>query len=46
MGLLVLAELPDGATLVGAAIILGAGIYVWHRERMHARRLAIAAAGQ
>jgi drug/metabolite transporter (DMT)-like permease len=38
MGLIVFAELPDEPTLIGAAIILGAGIYVWHRERVHARR--------
>lgn len=34
MGLLLFGEMPDGPTLVGAAIILGAGIYVWHRERV------------
>lgn len=46
MGLIVFAELPDGPTLIGAAIILGAGIYVWHRERVHARRSAISAPGR
>ena len=45
LGLVLFAEMPDGPTLAGGAIILGAGIYVWHRERMHARRLATAAAG-
>ena len=40
LGLLLFAEMPDGATLVGAAVILGAGIYVWHRERVHGRVLA------
>src|SRR5690606_41090789 len=34
MGLLLFAEIPDGPTLVGAGVILGAGIYVWHRERV------------
>lgn len=34
IGFLVFAEIPDGLTLVGAGIILGAGVYVWHRERV------------
>jgi drug/metabolite transporter (DMT)-like permease len=46
LGLVLFAEMPDGATLAGGAIILGAGIYVWHRERMHARRAAAAVPGQ
>ncbi len=25
-------EVPDGATLLGALVIIGAGVYVWHRE--------------
>ena len=37
MGLALFSELPDGPTLAGAGIILGAGIYVWHRERLRAR---------
>jgi len=28
------AELPDPMTLTGAAIIVGAGLYVWHRQRV------------
>jgi drug/metabolite transporter (DMT)-like permease len=36
LGLLVFSEMPDGATLIGAGVILSAGIYVWHRERVHA----------
>jgi drug/metabolite transporter (DMT)-like permease len=28
---------PDGWTLVGALVIVGAGLYVWHRETLHAR---------
>ena len=36
LGLMVFSELPDGLTFLGAAIILGAGIYVWHRERIRA----------
>lgn len=37
IGLMVFSELPDMLTLVGAGVILGSGIYVWHRERVHAR---------
>jgi drug/metabolite transporter (DMT)-like permease len=32
-GFLFFAELPGLTTLAGAAIIVGAGLYVWHRER-------------
>jgi drug/metabolite transporter (DMT)-like permease len=46
LGLVVFAELPDGPTLAGGAVILGAGIYVWHRERARARRTAAAVPGQ
>ena len=34
-GFLVFNELPDGATLVGAAVVAAAGLYNLHRERMH-----------
>ena len=34
IGWLVFAELPDGPTLAGAGIIIAAGLYVWHRERV------------
>jgi drug/metabolite transporter (DMT)-like permease len=33
-GFFLFAELPDAMTLTGAAIIVGAGLYVWHRERI------------
>ncbi len=39
-GFVFFAELPDPITLAGAAIIVGAGLYVWHRER--ARKLGAA----
>lgn len=26
-------ELPDAATLAGAALVVGSGVYIWHRER-------------
>lgn len=32
-GLVVFAEVPDTATIVGALVIVGAGVYVWHREK-------------
>ncbi len=31
-GLLFFGEIPDGWTLLGALVIVGAGLYVWHRE--------------
>jgi drug/metabolite transporter (DMT)-like permease len=31
-GFALFAEVPDGWTVTGAAIIVGAGLYVWHRE--------------
>lgn len=31
-GALFFSELPDGWTIVGALVIVGAGLYVWHRE--------------
>jgi drug/metabolite transporter (DMT)-like permease len=34
LGWLVFAELPDRLTLLGAAVIVSAGLYVWHRERV------------
>lgn len=34
---------PDGPTLLGAAIIVMAGLYVWHRETADARRARRAA---
>ncbi|QXT38127.1 DMT family transporter [Gymnodinialimonas ceratoperidinii] len=32
-GLVIFAEVPDAATIVGALVIVGAGVYVWHREK-------------
>ncbi|MGR3703498.1 MAG: DMT family transporter [Paracoccaceae bacterium] len=31
-GVVIFGEYPDGWTLVGAAVIVAAGVYVWHRE--------------
>jgi drug/metabolite transporter (DMT)-like permease len=33
-GLLVFAEVPSATTLVGAAVLVAAGLYNWHRERV------------
>ncbi len=37
-GWLFFAELPDGWSMLGALVIVGAGLYVWHRETQVARR--------
>ncbi|MCP5149799.1 MAG: DMT family transporter [Ectothiorhodospiraceae bacterium] len=36
-GYLVFGDLPDSATVLGAVIIAGSGLYVLHRERVRAR---------
>ena len=36
-GMLIFAEYPDVWTIVGALTIVGAGVYVWHRETRDAR---------
>jgi drug/metabolite transporter (DMT)-like permease len=33
-GLVLFGETPDGVTLLGAVVIVTAGIYVWYRERV------------
>ncbi|MDE3237414.1 MAG: DMT family transporter [Paracoccaceae bacterium] len=37
LGLVFFGEFPDGWTIVGALVIAGAGLYVWHRETRAAR---------
>lgn len=37
-GFLFFAERPDAMTIVGALVIVGAGLYVWHREAQLARQ--------
>ncbi|MDH3665871.1 MAG: DMT family transporter [Paracoccaceae bacterium] len=37
LGLLFLGEWPKTTTIAGAAVIVSAGLYVWHRERVRAR---------
>jgi drug/metabolite transporter (DMT)-like permease len=31
-------EVPDFTTLIGAAVIIGSGVYAFHRERVHSRK--------
>ncbi|MEO0821581.1 MAG: DMT family transporter [Pseudomonadota bacterium] len=35
-GLVLFGEVPEASTMVGASVIVGAGLYVWHRERQRA----------
>ena len=34
IGLIVFNSFPDGITLVGTAILIAAGLYIWHREKV------------
>ena len=34
IGLIIFNSFPDGITLVGAAILIAAGLYIWHREKV------------
>ncbi len=36
-GWVIFGQLPDQWTVIGALVIVGAGLYVWHRERMTSR---------
>lgn len=38
LGYLVFGNLPDGAALVGAAVIIASGLYIVYRERVRARQ--------
>ena len=38
LGLVLFDDFPDGTTWIGVAIIVGSGMYVFHREAMIARR--------
>ncbi|MGF1501061.1 MAG: DMT family transporter [Paracoccaceae bacterium] len=40
IGYLVFGDWPDAATLIGGAVIVCAGLYVWHRERVRGVRPA------
>ncbi|THD85795.1 DMT family transporter [Aliigemmobacter aestuarii] len=37
-GIVLFGEYPDGWTIVGALVIVAAGVYVWHRETMAHRQ--------
>lgn len=37
LGLLVWGDLPDGWTWIGSALVVGSGLYIWHRELWLAR---------
>ncbi len=37
-GIVLYGEWPDGPTVIGALVIVGAGLYVWHRETMGNRQ--------
>lgn len=36
VGYVMFGDIPDRLTLIGAAIVIASGIYVWHRERVRA----------
>ncbi len=38
LGMVLWGEYPDGWSLVGVVILIGAGLYIWHREVVLARR--------
>lgn len=44
LGIVLLGERPDAATLAGAAIVVASGLYAWLRERRRARALSTARA--
>jgi drug/metabolite transporter (DMT)-like permease len=39
LGYVVFGDIPDGWTLLGAAIVIGSGLYILHRERIRPRHL-------
>lgn len=39
-GIVLFGQWPDGWTVAGALVIVGAGLYVWHRETLSARAAA------
>jgi drug/metabolite transporter (DMT)-like permease len=40
LGYLVFGDVPDLATIVGAAIIIAAGLFIFWREQVRGRRVA------
>jgi drug/metabolite transporter (DMT)-like permease len=45
-GFLVFGQVPDGWTLAGALVVIGSGLYLFHRERITARAEALAMTSQ
>jgi drug/metabolite transporter (DMT)-like permease len=39
IGFMLFGDLPDGVTLLGAALIAASGMYVFHRENIRATRV-------
>jgi len=39
-GFVFFGELPDAMTVLGATVVVGAGLYIWHRERVRALGVA------
>ena len=44
LGLIVFGDMPDSLTILGAAVVVGTGVYTFHRERMLRRRENLPAA--
>lgn len=40
IGLAVFGHVPTATTLLGSAVIVGSGVYIWHRERLQGREAA------
>ena len=43
LGYLIFGDVPDAAMIVGAAVIVGSGLYAFHRERIRNREMLVAA---
>ena len=40
IGFLVWGDIPDNRTLLGAALLIGSGLYIFHREGRRSAKLA------
>ncbi len=38
LGVMVWGDLPDSWTWIGSALVVGSGLYIWHRELVLAKR--------
>lgn len=43
LGYLIFGDIPDGPMVLGAAVIVGSGLYAFHRERVRNREMLVAA---